>query len=171
MSISKILLTVTLSALLSASAFAQQQAPQGAGAPQGGAPQGGAPQGAGAPQGQPGGGSDSGVKLDMTPFFTAVDTNKDNKVTAAEWKAAGLPENVYDMFDTNKKGSFSKEDVADKTHPPTIDSNKDGKFSLEELKAHIKSQQSQQGSGGAAGGAPGAPGGAQGGPQGGAPQK
>jgi hypothetical protein len=151
MSISKILLTVTLSALLSASALAQQQAPQGAG---------GAPQGAGAPQGQPGGGSDSGVKLDMTPFFTAVDTSKDGKVTLEEWKAAGLPENVYEMFDNDKKGSFSKESMADKTHPPTIDSNKDGKFSLDEIKAHIKSQQAQQGSGGA-----------QGGPQGGAPQK
>jgi len=155
MTISKILLTLTLSALLSTTALAQQQAPQGAGAPQG----------SGAPQGQGGGSSDSGVKLDMTPFFTAVDTDKDNKVTAAEWKTAGLPENVYEMFDNDKKGSFSKESTADKTHPPTIDTNKDGKFSLDELKAHIKSQQAQQGSGGAQGGAvPGVP-------QGGAPQK
>jgi hypothetical protein len=155
MSVSRIFLTVTISALLSTSALAQQQAPQG-GAPQG---QGGAP------QGQGGGSSDSGVKLDMTPFFTSVDSNKDDKVTLEEWKAAGLPENVYEMFDNDKKGSFSKESTADKTHPPTIDSNKDGKFSLDELKAHIKSQQAQQGSGGAQGGA------APGAPQGGAPQK
>jgi len=159
MSVSRLFLVVTLSALLSTSALAQQQAQQGGGAPQG---QGGAP------QGQGGGSSDSGVTLDMTPFFTSVDTNKDNKVNLEEWKAAGLPENVYEMFDNDKKGSFSKDSMNGKTHPPTIDSNKDGKFSLDELKAHIKSQQTQS-SGGAQGGA--APGGAQGAPQGGAPQK
>lgn len=136
MNVFKVILAVIISMILSTSAMAQQQAPQGAGAP----------------QGQGGGSSDSGVKLDMTPFFTAVDTNKDDKVTSAEWKAADLPENVYDMFDKDKKGSFSKEDMADKTHPPTIDINKDGKFSLDELKAHIKSQ-AQQGSGRAQGGA------------------
>ena len=155
MSISKVMLAITISAILSTSALAQQQAPQGAGAPQG----------SGAPQGQGGGSSDSGVKLDMTPFFTSVDSNKDNNVNLEEWKAAGLPENVYEMFDNDKKGSFSKESMAGKTHPPTIDTNKDGKFSLDELKAHIKSQQAQRGSGGAQGGA------APGAPQGGAPQK
>jgi hypothetical protein len=157
MSISKVIMVVTLSAILSTTALAQQQSPQGGA------------QGQGAAQGASS--SDSGVKLDMTPFFTSVDTDKDNKITLAEWKAAGLDENVYEKFDKDKKGSFSKESMADKTHPPTIDSNKDGKLSLDELKAHIKSQ--SQGSGSAQGGsAPAtAQGGAQSTPQGSAPKK
>jgi hypothetical protein len=161
MSISKILLTVALSTILSASALAQQQAPQGSGAPQG---QGG---------GQSSGSSD-GDTLDVTPFFTALDINKDGKISNEEWKTAGLPDNVFTMFETDKKGYITKESLASKKHPSTVDSNKDGKLSLDELKAHIKSQ--TQSSGGAAGGAAptggAAPGDAQGAPpQGGAPQK
>jgi hypothetical protein len=156
MSVSKIFLTVALSTILSTSALAQQQAPQGGGAPQG-----------------QGGSSDSGVTLDVTPFFTAVDTSKDDKITLEEWKATGLPESIFAMFETDKKGYVTKESLASKKHPPTVDGNKDGKLSLDELKAHIKSQ--AQNSGSAAGGpAPaggGTPGGALGSPQGGAPKK
>jgi hypothetical protein len=155
MSISKVVLAIIVSAILSTTALAQQQAPA-----QGGA----APAGA-----QGGASSDSGVTLDVTPFFTAVDTNKDNKITPAEWKAAGLDESVYEKFDKEKTGSISKESLASKTHPPTIDANKDGKFSLDELKAHIKSQAQSSGGGAQGGAAPAA--GAQGAPQGGAPGK
>jgi len=153
MNFSKVLLTITLSTILSTAAYAQQQAPA---------------QGGNAQQ-QGGGTSDSGVKLDVTPFFTTVDTNKDNKITSAEWKAAGLDENIFEKFDTDKKGSFTKEAMANKTHPPTIDSNKDGKLSLDELKEHIKSQ--SQGSGGAAPSGAAPAGAAPTGAQGGAPKK
>jgi hypothetical protein len=139
MRISKLLLAVSLGALLSPSAFAQQQAP---------------PQGNSA-QGQSGGTSDSGVKLDVTPFFEVADTNKDNKITLDEWKAAGLDEAVYEKFDKEKTGYISKESLAEKTHPPEIDENKDGKFSVAELKAHIKRQSQQSGGAPAAGGAQG----------------
>jgi hypothetical protein len=155
MNIRKVMLVLALSAMLSASAFAQQQAPA-----QGG---GGAPQAQGAVQGS----SSDGVTLDVTPFFTAVDTNKDGKIAAEEWKAASLPEAIFTMFETDKKGYITKESLASKKHPPTVDSNKDGKLSLDELNAHIKSQQSQS-SGGAAPAAGAAPGGAA---PGGAPKK
>jgi hypothetical protein len=77
------------------------------------------------------------------------------------------------MFETDKKGYIAKESLASKKHPPTVDSNKDGKLSVDELKAHIKSQSAGGGQGGGAapgGAAPAgaAPGGAA---PGGAPQK
>jgi hypothetical protein len=145
MSVRKVMLVLALGAMLSASAFAQQPAP---------AQGGGAPPAQGAGQGSS---SSDGDTLDVTPFFTAVDTSKDDKITAEEWKAAGLPETVFTMFETDKKGYITKESLASKKHPTTVDSNKDKKLSLDELKAHIKSQQAQS-SGGAQGGA--APGGA-----------
>jgi hypothetical protein len=149
MSVRKIMLAVILGMFLSASAFAQPQAStQGGDAPKQG---GGAPQQGGA-QGQAASQSD-GVTLDVAPFFTAVDTNKDGKITLEEWKANGLPDSVFTMFETDKKGYIVKESLSSKKHPPTVDSNKDGKLSLDELKAHIKSQQSQSSGGAAPGGA------------------
>jgi len=80
------------------------------------------------------------VKLDVTPFFGAVDTNKDNKITSEEWKATGLDEKIYSFFDKDNKGSFSKDYMSGLTHPAEMDANKDGKLSLDELKAFVKSK-------------------------------
>jgi hypothetical protein len=146
MNISKAMLAIIVSAILSTSAFAQQQAPaQGGGA-----------------QGQGGGAAAAGAKLDVTAFFTAVDTNKDGSISSAEWKDAGLDDTIYSIFDKDKKGSFAKDTMAGMNHPAEIDANKDGKLTLDEFTTYLKSQ--NKGSGGAAGGAQGAgPGGAQGG--------
>jgi hypothetical protein len=148
MSVCKIILITTLGVFLLASAFAQSQAP---------APSGGAPRQAGAPQGQ-GSQSSSLIKLDPTPFFDVIDTNKDGKVTPVEWKATGLDEKVYAFWDKDNKGYFTKEYMASVDHPPAIDANKDGKLSLAELKAFVASvsQSSSRAPRGAA------PGGAQG---------
>jgi hypothetical protein len=142
MNIRKVVLVLTLGIFLSASAFAQQQAPA-----QGGA----ATKQGGAPQGQTGQ-SNSLVKLDPTPFFDKIDINKDGKITSAEWKATGLDEKVYIFWDKDNKGYFTKEYMASVDHPPAIDANKDGKLSLEELQAFVKSvsQSSGSGQGGAA---------------------
>jgi hypothetical protein len=136
MKVSKIILTIFLSSMISTSALAQQQAPaQGAGA-----------------EGQ---GSDASlVKLDVTPFFVAVDTNKDNKITMEEWKTTGLDEKIYSFFDKDNKGSFSKDYMSGLTHPAEMDANKDGKLSLDELKAFVKST-TEQSSSNAAGGVQG----------------
>jgi len=142
------MLVVTIGMFLSASAFAQSQAP---------AQGGGAPKQGGAPQGQ-GGQKSSLLKLDPTPFFDVIDTNKDGKITPVEWKATGLEEKVYAFWDKDNKGYFTKEYMASVDHPPAIDANKDGKLSLDELKAFVASV--SQSSGSAPGGA--APGGAQG---------
>jgi hypothetical protein len=150
MSIPRLMLAITLVAMLSTSAVAQQQAPS----------QGGAPAQAG---GGAGGGAASGVKYDVTPFFTAVDTDKDGNISIAEWKAAGLNESIFTVFDKDKKNTFAKSVMADMTHPADMDANKDGKLSLDEFKNFTKNLGAQ------GGGQGGAPGGAQGGAPGGAP--
>lgn len=141
MSVRKILLSVILGMFLSVSVFAQSQA---------------SAQGGGAPQGQ-GDQTSSLVKLDPTPFFDVIDTNKDGKVTSVEWEATELAEEVYAFWDKDNKGYFTKEYMASVDHPPAIDANKDGKLSLDELKAFVESvsQTSDNTPGGAA------PGGAQ----------
>jgi hypothetical protein len=136
MNVRKIMLVITLGMFLSASAFAQSQAPA----------QGGAPQGKG-------GQASSLIKLDPTPFFDVVDVNKDGKVSNAEWKTTGLDQKVYAFWDKDNKGYFTKEYMASVEHPPAIDANKDGKLSLDELKAFVASV--SQGSGSAPGGAKG----------------
>jgi hypothetical protein len=140
MSVRKIVLVVILGMFLSAAAFAQSQAPA---------------QGGGAPQAQ-GGQASSMATLDPTPFFDVIDINKDGKVNPEEWKATGLGTEVYDFWDKDKKGYFTKEYMAAQTHPPAIDSNKDGKLSLDELQAFVASVSKSSGSsqGGAQGNAP-----------------
>jgi Ca2+-binding EF-hand superfamily protein len=125
----KTLMASILCATLASPALAQSAPP----------PQGGA-------SGEP---SDS-VHLDPTPFIQEVDTNKDGNVSKQEWQAAGLVEMVFSRFDSNNKGYLTKSDLAGMYHPPTLDSNKDGKLSLAEMKAHMAKQAAAQPAQGAA---------------------
>lgn len=135
MSISKLMIAIVLGVALPASALAQQAPAEGT-----------------APAQAP-----SSVKLDVTDFFTVVDTNKDGSISIAEWKAAGLNEVVFSVFDKDKKNSFTKDTFAGMPHPAAMDANKDGKISLEEFNAFTKDIKAQSGpQGGASGGAPGA---------------
>lgn len=135
MSISKMIIAIVLGVALPASALAQQAPAQGAAPAQAQAP--------------------SSVKLDVTDFVTAVDTNKDGSISLAEWKAAGLNEVVFSVFDKDKKNSFTKDTFAGMPHPAAMDANKDGKISLEEFNAYTKDIKAQSAPQGAApGGAP-----------------
>jgi hypothetical protein len=95
--------------------------------------------------------------LDQKPFFASLDANHDGKVTLAEWKAAGMPENVYSMIDAKKTGAATFADF--EAHPPmtSFDANRDKKVTLEEMKAAIEKQMKAGGPGGSPGG-PGGPG-------------
>ncbi|MFO1402344.1 MAG: hypothetical protein U1F06_02160 [Steroidobacteraceae bacterium] len=153
-------LIVTVGVLAPLVVLAQGAPPQGG---PGGPPPGGAP--AGAPP-MAGGDAMGGDKsLDQKPFFASLDANHDGKVTLAEWKAAGMPENVYSMIDARKTGAASFADF--EAHPPmtSFDANKDKKVTLEEMKTAIEKQMKAGGPGGGPGG-PGGPGGGPGGPGG-----
>jgi hypothetical protein len=114
-----------ISTLLAAPVLAQNAPPQDGQAP----PQGGAQAS-----------QSDGLTLDATPFFNEVNTTHDGKITLDQWKAAGLPENVFSMFDSDKKGYITKEHMASMKHPPSIDTDHSGKLTLAKLKAHVASQ-------------------------------
>jgi hypothetical protein len=100
--------------------------------------------------------------LDQKPFFASLDANHDGKVTSAEWKAAGMPENVYSMIDARKSGAATYADF--EAHPPmtSFDANQDKKVTLEEMRTAIETQMKS--------GGPGGPGGPGGSPPGASPQ-
>jgi hypothetical protein len=127
MRISKAMFIALMGLSLTVPVFAQGQ-----GAPaQGGQAQGGAPQGGNA--------KSDDVKLDVTQFFNAVDTNKDNKITNKEWTTAGLEEALLKFFDQKSEGFFTKDALASMSHPAALDANKDGKMTLEEVLTFTRS--------------------------------
>ncbi len=120
----------------------------------------------GAPAGGPGGpsqGNLTSAKVDMTPVYEAMDTNKDGKVDKAEWLASGMTQDSYDklftqMLDKDKDGYLTKADILAAIPMFEVDTNKDGKVSIEEfVEANKKAaeQMAAGGQGGAPGGAPG----------------
>jgi hypothetical protein len=79
------------------------------------------------------------VKLDVTSFFASVDSGKDDKISKEEWVAAGLEEGIFKFFDQKSEGFFSKQTLADMSHPAAIDADKDGKMTLAEVMTFTKS--------------------------------
>ena len=101
---------------------------------------------AGAPQGtKDAAKSGTAVKLnaDKTPLVTAIDTNKDGKMSHEEWKAAGMPESSFQKL--NKDGYVTKKIMEDNGDPAGIDANNDGKITLEEFLAFDKKMSAQMG--------------------------
>jgi hypothetical protein len=140
---------------------------QNGGAPGGAAPGGGGAPGGGAAAGGGGGAMPAGVAFKTDGFFAQVNTSKSGKITAEEWKAAGLKDMVFSMVDTKKTGSITPEMLAATKFPAAIDGNKDGVLTVDEMIAFDKTMGS--GGGGAPGGGGGAPAGGGGAPGGGAP--
>lgn len=126
--------------------------------------QSGPPQGQeDAPGGAPGA-QGGGSTLDMSPAFNSMDKDNDGKVTKEEFLATGMTQSMYDnlfvnMLDGNKDGVVTEDELGAPRFD--VDTNKDGKCSLEEFVTANKAAEAQR----AAGGQDGAPGGAAPGPQ------
>jgi hypothetical protein len=114
-----------------------------------GAPQGGGPA-------QSGGGQSQNHTLKVDHFIQQVDTDKDGRISKAEWQAAGLLDNVFTTMDTNKDGYLSKEELEVNKFPDGIDAYHNGILTLENMKAFDKKMGFGKPGAGGAGGA-GAP--------------
>lgn len=116
--------------------------------------------------------TNSGKKLDQTQLVNSIDTDKDGKVSKAEWTAIGAQDGIFSHTDKNTDGFMTAQELNETTPPDSADPNKDGKLTFDEFKTFLKycgQSGSSASAGGQQGGAP--QGGAlQGGaPQGGAP--
>jgi hypothetical protein len=117
------------------------------------------------PQGGGAQGSQEAVKtktLKADTFMKQVDKNGDGKITKEEWLAAGISERgfmVMDSVGTNGAGGFTpkklgyvtKEIIESFTFKADVDSNNDGKLTLEKLLAFEKAPAGQAPSGGQGG--------------------
>lgn len=103
-------------------------------------------QGAHPPQGQKdtkGGGS----TLDMSPAFNSMDKDKDGKITKEEFLATGMTQSMYDnlfatMLDGNKDGVLTENELGAPRFD--VDTDKDGKCSLEEYVTANKNAEAQR---------------------------
>jgi hypothetical protein len=150
MRIRKIIGVIIICLAISIPAFAQPQ-----GGPPGGSP-GEAPQG-----------DQAAATLDMTPVYEAMDVNKDGLVNKDEWLGSGMTQDSYDklfslMLDTDKDGNLTKDDIMGAIPRFEVDTDGDGKASIEGFVEAIK-QAAASMAGGGQGGPPG------GGPPEGAP--
>lgn len=89
--------------------------------------------------------------LDLYPYFVAVDANHDGCLTKDEWDKAGAPSSSFNGL--NQNGCVTYLRMYNEKAPDTVDLNKDGKLTLEELKEFDKKMAPMMNNG-AAGGPP-----------------
>ena len=100
--------------------------------------------------------ANSGIKLDQSPLFAVADSNKDGKLSKAEWVAIKGSDSIFTFVDKNKDDFLTLAELNDTSPPDSADANKDGKLTVEEFQAVVGGG----GAPGAGGGAPPAGGGA-----------
>ena len=69
---------------------------------------------------------------DMTGLAAAVDTGRNGELSRAEWKAKGLPDSSFNMFEKGR-GYVTLKDYLENAAPKGIDLNGDGKLTVEEF--------------------------------------
>ncbi len=82
---------------------------------------------------------DDGRKFDAAPIVDAIDRNQDGKMMHAEWQAAEAPEASWNFFMAKEKikaqGYVSREDFLSESPPNGIDTDCDGRITIEEFLA------------------------------------
>ncbi|MGC3980426.1 MAG: hypothetical protein QM808_04115 [Steroidobacteraceae bacterium] len=73
------------------------------------------------------------TKFDFTPFIQEADTNKDGKISLAEWKATGVCESIFSMLHTAKDGDMTVAELTARMPQAEADQNKDGKLNTKEM--------------------------------------
>jgi hypothetical protein len=102
-----------------------------------------------------------GRQFDAAPIVDAIDKNRDGRMMHEEWQAAEAPEASWNFFMAKEKikaqGYVSREDFLSESPPNGIDTDCDGRISIEEFLATKKWQMGGPPPGGVGG--PGGPGG------------
>jgi hypothetical protein len=105
-----------------------------------------------------------GRKFDAAPIVDAIDANQDGRMTHAEWQAAEAPEASWNFFMAKAaikaQGYITRADFLAESPPNGIDTNCDGKITIEEFLATKKWQMGGPppgGQGGPGGPPPGGP--------------
>lgn len=84
--------------------------------------------------------ADSGCRVyDLTDIIKSIDLNHDGKLSKEEWSKVGAPPSSYQMIEKDKKGYILPAEFVAVAPPPGIDTNKDCKITLDEMKAMEKS--------------------------------
>ena len=116
-----------------------------------------------------------GRKFDASPIVDAIDRNRDGRMTHEEWQAAEAPEASWNFFQAKEKvkaqGYVSRADFLAESPPNGIDTNCDGRITIEEFLATKKWQMGGPPPGGPGGPPPGGAPGAGGPPPGAPPPK
>lgn len=86
------------------------------------------------PAGGPPMGGDASHNPDMTGFAKVVDANGDGRMSREEWKAKGLPDSSFNMFEKGR-GYVTLKDYQVNAAPAGIDLNGDGRLTVEEFVA------------------------------------
>ena len=88
--------------------------------------------------------------LDHGPFIAAVDTNKDGRMSLAEWQAAGLPMSSFNGL--NQGGYVTEKMMMAEGAPDGININGDGVLTLAEFLEFDKAMSRKMAAGGSLGG-------------------
>lgn len=79
--------------------------------------------------------ANSGIKLDQSALMAAADTNKDGKLTQAEWATIKGTESIFSNIDKDTDGFLTLTELNASSPPDIADANKDGKLSVAEFQA------------------------------------
>lgn len=88
--------------------------------------------------------AESCVKPSIEGMIAALDTNKDGKISHAEWQAQGLPESSFQALSKGKGYILPDEWRADRP-PPGIDLNGDCVITFEEFREFDKRMSAKMG--------------------------